>query len=422
MFNKHDLAGAGRWVRDHFSNWFASSFVMAAWFAVICVVIFVDFTMGGEYMERWSPKEELNFRFRLLGYAMAGAPIAIMAAGFMARRNGMLKAGALAIGFAVILSLFSIAQSIGTMSLTAENMTQQAEAFERVETTDTNRLDFLKSERQLVIDTRDAEIARIQSSIDAIENDGIPGIPRADQDSIDNYNARIDTLRNDANAEIERIGDEIKLELETPDTGSDPLVAPMKFDPMVVVINWFTSLGQPTDLSKRWITIIYLTLIAIVICLIGQTLSLFLSITARRSAEATLKDPVRVEAGKKAAETKNRRKRQTLKIQEQADSYLAGWRKAVQYAKNTKWTAKGIAQTSFPNLAIDHVIEVLRKANKNGDWRPELEEEINLVKRLVDPPEREDSKQYAVDIIEPNPTLNGGTPHDDDDTNRVAAD
>ena len=198
----------------------------------------------------------------------------------------MKKAGTMAICFAVILSLFSIAQSIGTMSLTAENMTQEAEAFEKVETTDTNRLDFLKSERQLVIDTRDAEIARIQSSIDAIENDGIPGIPRADQDSIDNYNARIDVLRNDANAEIERIGDEIKLELETPEAGTEPLVAPMKFDPMVVVINWFTSVGQPTDLSKRWITIIYLTAIAVVICLIGQTLSLFLSITARRSAEA----------------------------------------------------------------------------------------------------------------------------------------
>ena len=286
MFNKHDLAESGRWIRDHFSNWFASSFVMARWFAVICVVIFVDFTMGGEYMERWSPKDELDFRFRLLGYAMAGAPIVIMAAGFMARRNNMKKAGTMAICFAVILSLFSIAQSIGTMSLTAENMTQEAEAFEKVETTDTNRLDFLKSERQLVIDTRDAEIARIQSSIDAIENDGIPGIPRADQDSIDNYNARIDVLRNDANAEIERIGDEIKLELETPEAGTEPLVAPMKFDPMVVVINWFTSVGQPTDLSKRWITIIYLTAIAVVICLIGQTLSLFLSITARRSAEA----------------------------------------------------------------------------------------------------------------------------------------
>jgi hypothetical protein len=342
MFNKHDLAGAGRWVRDHFSNWFASSFVMAAWFIVICVVIFVDFTMGGEYMERWSPKDELDFRFRLLGYAMAGAPIAIMAAGFMARRNGMLKAGALAIAFAVVLSLFSIAQSVGTMSLTAENMTVQAEAFEKVETTDTNRLEFLKSERQLVIDTRDAEIARIQSSIDAIENDGIPGIPRADQDSIDNYNARIDVLRNDANGEIERIGDEIKLELETPEAGAEPTVAPMKFDPMVVVINWFTSLGKPTDLSKRWITIIYLTAIAIVICLIGQTLSLFLSITARRSAEA------------RAVANENAPPNFITQPQVEGEGY---WETRIAKALKTrikKPTAQGIKDTYFDGVATIH--------------------------------------------------------------------
>jgi len=29
--NKSDLAAAGRWMRDHFSNWFANSFVMVLW-------------------------------------------------------------------------------------------------------------------------------------------------------------------------------------------------------------------------------------------------------------------------------------------------------------------------------------------------------------------------------------------------------
>lgn len=128
---------------------------------------------------------------------------------------------------------------------------------------------------------------------------------------------------------------------------------------------------------------------------------------------ATKKDPTRVEAGKKAAETKKRRNRQTLKIQEQAESYLPGWKKAVQYAQNTSYTAKGIAQTAFPNIAIDHVIEVLRKANKKGNWRPELEQEINLVKRLVEPEEKPEEKRYAVEIIDADPAnLNGTGDHD----------
>jgi len=127
-------------------------------------------------------------------------------------------------------------------------------------------------------------------------------------------------------------------------------------------------------------------------------------------------DPVRSEAAKKGHETKRRRKRQTLKIQEQADSYLPAWKKAVQYATNTKWTAKGISDTAFPNVSIDHVIEVLRKANKDGKWKPELEEEINLVKRLVEPPTPAEDKRYAVEIIDPDPSsLNGSAQIDGED-------
>jgi len=366
--------------------------------------------MGGEYMERCYAKPALDYRFKLLGYAMAGAEISILAACFMARRNGMLKAGALAIAFAVLLSLFSIAQSVGTMSLTAENMTIQAEAFEDVEATDLSRLDFLKAERQEIIATRNSEIARIEGSIEAIRNDDIPGIPRRDQDSIDLYNERIDRLRNDASEKIAAIGDEIKAELETPsDAESIAAVAPMKFDPMVVVINWFTSLGQPTDLSKRWITIIYLTAIAIVICLIGQTLSLFLSITARRSAEAHAKNPVRVEAGKKAAKTRNPRNRQTNKIEEQAASYLKRWQHALRLAKSTNYTAKGIAETAFKQGDIEHAINIMRKAGLITD------EEIRLVKRS-DQNLPAVTNPNAVDVINPDPTtLNGSAePHEGD--------
>jgi hypothetical protein len=321
--------------------------------------------MGGEYMERWSPKPELDFRFRLLGYAMAGAPIVMLAAGRRAQRLGMWITGVITIVFAVVLSLFSIAQSVGTMSLTAENMAKNAEAFERVETTDDDRLEFLKQERQLIIDTRDSEIVRIEGSIDAIRNDGIRGIPRADQDSIDAYNARIDTLRNEANAEISRIGDEIKAELETAPTDA-VLAAPMKFDPMVVVINWFTSLGNPTDGSKKWITIIYLTAIGVVICLIGQTLTLFLEVTARRSERAEMKDPVRVKAGKKAADTRKRNDRRIHKIAHRADSYRAAFEAAKKKKlKNPRYLPSALAKENFKTTLaeMENALAMMVQAN-----------------------------------------------------------
>ena len=419
MFNKHDLAGAGRWIRDHFSNWFANSFVMVGVFAIIMGAIYIGMYFDGEYAKRWAPHDGAENIFMVYGWLISLAMVFFTAAGIKAFQEGARFAGTTLVIAGVFFTLLSATQSVGVVTLKAQEMMAEADAFEDVEDTDDKRLAFLQSERDELIKKRDSEIARIQSSIDAIEDDGIPGIPKADQESIDDYNARIDEIRTDADAAIDAKGDEIKAELQAPavedeDGETELSVAPPRFDAGIdfwayVLKNGDLEEGEKEDQYKEGLTYWYMLFWSIGCPVMGQMLAVYLVITRRTSEKAASKDPVRVEAGKKAAETKSRRKRQTLKIQEQADSYLAGWRKAVQYAKNTKWTAKGIAQTSFPNLAIDHVIEVLRKANKNGDWRPELEEEINLVKRLVEPPERDESKQYAVDIIEPNPTTTNGT-------------
>lgn len=87
------------------------------------------------------------------------------------------------------------------------------------------------------------------------------------------------------------------------------------------------------------------------------------------------KDPIRVEAGRKAAKTRARNSRQIKKIREAAEGYLPKWQKAVRYARTTRWTAEGIAQNAFPDGNIMHAITVLRRAGLATD------EEIALVMR-----------------------------------------
>jgi len=113
------------------------------------------------------------------------------------------------------------------------------------------------------------------------------------------------------------------------------------------------------------------------------------------------KDPVRVEAGKKAAKTRNRRNRQTNKIEEQAQSYMKRWQHALRLARNTQYTAKGIAETAFKQGDIEHAITIMKKAGLITD------EEIRLVKRS-DQNLPAVTNPNAVDVINPDPaTLNG---------------
>ena len=411
MFNKHDLAGAGRWIRDHFSNWFANSFVMVGVFVIIFCSIIIGMYFDGAYARRWSPDPEAETIFRNYGWLISLAMVFFTAVGVKAFQEGARVAGAVFFVCGIYFTILSATQSVGVVTLKAQQMMASADAFEKIETTDTTRLDFLKAEREEIIATRNSEIARIEDSIDAIRNDDIPGIPRADQDSIDAYNQRIDVLRNEASEKIALIGDEIKAEMETPEQPGEVAIAPARFDAGIDFWAYVLTLGNPTDEYKEGLTYWYMLFWSIGCPVMGQMLAVYLVITRRTSENAEVKDPTRVEAGKKAAETTKRRKRQTLKIQEQADSYLPGWRKAVQYARNTTWTPKGIAQTAFPNVSIDHVIDVMRKANKKGDWRPELEQEINMVKRLVELEPVDESKKFAVDIIDPDPKTTNGAGH-----------
>jgi hypothetical protein len=221
------------------------------------------------------------------------------AAGLKAFQEGARFAGATLFIVGLFFTVLSATQSIGVVTLKAQQMMASADAFEKIETTDTTRLDFLQSEREEIIETRNSEIARIEKSIDAIRFDEIPGIPKADQDSIDSYNARIDTLRNEASAKIAEIGDEIKLEMETPETTAEVEVAPARFDPGIEFWAYVLQGPEATNEYKEGLTYWYMLFWSIGCPIMGQMLAVYLVITRRTSELAK-----RSASAKKGANTK----------------------------------------------------------------------------------------------------------------------
>lgn len=444
--NKSDLAAGGRWIRDHFSNWFANSFVMMGVFFIIIASIFIGMYFDGAYARRWSPEAEAEGIFRNYGWLISLAMVFFTAAGIKAFQEGARFAGATLFAAGMFFTVLSATQSIGVVTLKAQQMMASADAFNKIQTTDTTRLEFLKAERQEIIDTRNSEIARIEKSIDAIRFDDIPGIPRVDQDSIDNYNARIDQLRNDASQKIALIGDEIKLEMETPEQDGEVQVAPARFDPGIEFWAYVLKGPNATDDYKEGLTYWYMLFWSIGCPIMGQMLAVYLVITRRTSLNAAerpqkapgkgilkslrdyfwnpdYKDPTRVEAGKKAAETRKRRTRRTQKIEEQAKSYLPKWERAVRLAETTSYTTKGIQQTVFKDGDMEHVINILLKAGLATD------EEVRLVKRL-DKNLPVAAPSNAIDVTNTDPaaangtgqtTLEGDIDHADDDKERPAS-
>lgn len=357
MINKHDLATGGRWVRDHFSNWFANSFVMMGVFFIIIASIAIGMYFDGAYARRWSPEAGAENIFRNYGWLISLAMVFFTAAGIKAFQEGARFAGATLFTAGMFFTVLSATQSIGVVTLKAQQMMASADAFEKIETTDTTRLDFLKAERQEIIDTRNSEIARIEKSIDAIRFDDIPGIPKADQDSIDAYNARIDTLRNEASVKIAEIGDEIKGEMETPETSEEVEVAPQRFDPGIEFWAYVLKGPNATDDYKEGLTYWYMLFWSIGCPIMGQMLAVYLVITRRTSEMAK-----RSAAAKKGHETR-KKKKEHIPITD--DGF---WPERIVKALNThykKHTIKGMCEAYFgsviPGELREHLYRQIQK-------------------------------------------------------------
>lgn len=367
MEQEHWAIRGLRWGRDHFSNWFANSFVMAGTFGIIIVSIFIGMYFDGEYAQRWSPTEEATSVFRTYGWLISLGMVFFTAVGIKAIQEGAHWAGGAFVAFGIYFTILSITQSIGVVTLKAQEKMAYADAYEKTIDTDTSRLDELKGQRTLLVESRDSEINRIESSIRDIRDDGVNGINANDLAKIDKLNSDIATLRVDADTQIRRVSDSILAELETPESSEGVTVAPSRFDAGIDFWAYVFTFGNPTDEYKEGMTYWYMLFWSIGCPIMGLMLSIYLVITRRTSQNADKKDPRRVEAGKKAWET--RKKNEPLPIED--GGY---WETRIAKALKTRMknpTAEGMANTYFGNMTVGELEGHLNLRVKRGQLSPE---------------------------------------------------
>ena len=130
-FTKSDLADAGRWIRDHFSNWFANSFVMVGVFGIIICSIYIGMYFDGAYARRWSPDESAEIIFRNYGWLISLAMVFFTAVGVKAFQEGARGAGAIFIIAGVYFTI--LRNAIGRRGDAKRSMMAQADAFVKVD-------------------------------------------------------------------------------------------------------------------------------------------------------------------------------------------------------------------------------------------------------------------------------------------------
>ena len=225
----------------------------------------------------------------------------------------------------------------------------------------------------------DAQLALLDSQKADIRSDlaisTAPLIARAEkldsdgklnEERTDAIQARIDKLTDDAQAKINEI-DAKKLGLIAPETDEQALqdatakaeaTEAQEWAPLFVGIAQFVTMSQEPD---DWT--IYLCAVAFIVfwVLNAEGIVIFvpkelMKMHMQDSIAASLKDPVRVEAGKKAAETRKEREeaeREQLKIDDGPF-----WSLKIVKALNTgmsKRTVKGTMRTFFSNMEPDAV-------------------------------------------------------------------
>ncbi len=425
--SKFTVTGSLSWCRDHLGRALAATSTWTFMWIAVIIAVCVGYYWDGEWAKGQAP-EGMELSFRAGGWVIRTWTVfALVGAVALYRHKANILGSIVAVTW-LCTSALAYGHILGFMATGQQQKYNTGAAVEnKVEISDTglqDKLTLIATQKDEIRADRDADVAALESALDDLINDGDAD---NDKEATDTYTALINDVRTKARDDLADLSkQERDLTLANTQTkldANEQQVTAVKFDPLYGwLAGWFASDGYNNDATQEQTlkntAQVWATIWAFFIELIGGAgPAILYAAHAHFSDRAEEKDPTRVEAGRKAAETRNRRRRQTLKIQEQADSYLPAWRKAVQYARNTKWTAKGISDTAFPNVAIDHVIEVLRKANKKGDWLPELEEEINLVKRLTEPEPVEASKKYAVDIIDPEPKINGSDQHTEGDRN-----
>lgn len=404
-----------RWMGSQFASFFATFWLYIILWGVVGIAFTVLLYIDGVFSRSLAPESIEPLSFQAMGWAYRFFAAAfLMAAARCVFKGvpGKWTFRALGVFASVIVCLHAFGFGFEALSDRREQAMALRDVSGVQEQSIADQRAFLEARKAeidrdlgLRVDALDAEIR--QYITDGKNNDELADDSRARRSQLQDEAASQKAAIDQQIMALVVSGSQARVETIETEATAQP------WHPLFVgLAQLFNGTWEPSDKQ------IYIAAICFVIfwVLLAESLVIFLPeriyVMHLHDADAgRAKDPVRVAAGQKAAETRKRNDRRTRKIEEQWSGYERAWLAGVKKAKNTTWTADAINDHHFGGQ-VDHIIAVGRKANARPDT---FEAEIRLVKRMDE--NLPAVRNNAVDVIDPDPrSLNGsGHPIDGED-------
>ena len=403
------------WCRDK-----GGSFVLTSWlYIILWGIVAAAFStllyMDGKFSRSLADGASINpLAFQVMGWCFRFFAVVFLMAVARNVHKGISKGRTFQV-LGVLVSIIVCAHAVGIGLEALDDKKDRALSVQTTVTAQTDgiqvKLEALEQQKAGIRADLAATKSSNQAAIDNITSDGINNDELADVYRQDNADA--DKAARERIAAIDAAEIELLTQSATVNTDSAANIATAdKWSPLFVgMAQMVTFDKEPSDWA------IYLCGVFFIVfwVFVAESLVIFVppAVYKMHLADADAapdKDPVRVEAGKKAANTKKRRKRQSEKIEQQAESYMSHYKHALRLARNTNWTAEGIASNAFklPAGGMEDRLNLMVRA----DLIPQ--EDVELIMRRAEKPE---GKQNAVDDINaPLQLTNGEDKGDADDT------
>lgn len=293
--NKSDWADAGRWMRHQFASWFSSSFVLVCMFALIISGIVIGMYYDGAYAVRWAPSDADKPWFRTYGWIISLSMVIFTSASVLAFRKGAWFSGLIAMIVGLYFLALSVTQSIGFVTVKAEEMTRDADAFDKAiddqALTGAALIAELSRQRDALNDRVAARTETLSGEINQYITDGRNNDELADdsRDLRTEEQRRQDAELSALNARILCLtGDMTQCTQEErtqKETAPAVVAAPRRYDAMVKVLGFMLHGPNATNAQLDALTVHYMFFWSIGAPIIGLMLSVFLMMTRHKQNE-----------------------------------------------------------------------------------------------------------------------------------------
>ena len=359
------------WCRDKGGSFVATSWLYLVLWGIVAAAFSTLLYMDGKFSRSLADGASINpLAFQVMGWCFRFFAVVFLMAAARNVHKGIGK-GLTFYVLGVFVSIIVCAHAVGIGLEALDDKKDKAMAVQTTVTAQTDgiqaKLSAFERQKEGIRSDLAATKASNQAAIDNITSDGLNNDQLADVYRQDNADA--DKQARERIAAIDAAEIELLAQSATVNTDNASTVATAdKWSPLFVgMAQLFTLDKEPSDWA------IYLCGVGFIIfwVFVAESLVIFVppavyQMHLHDADNADKKDPKRVEAGKKAAETRKRGKTLQIDIKDKEKQQRDWWSVRLKDATHSAVSTEAVARYYFPEFTVEEFPGKIRAALKKG--------------------------------------------------------